>query len=477
MKIRMRMVIVRVAAGGLGLVAMCADLQAASARGPVALNVDAMPAPRPALRYTLGHEALDQIPGNAAIAYDRAIATISQSKEWAEDRGKCSEWLSASLDAFPGEAVADLLGRYQGSLEELVRASRHEQCDWQLPIRELGVHVQLPHLSNLRDAARLVALDARLRIKQQNHELALERLRVGMTLARHAGQGSTLVEGLVGLAIHGMMLDQLEALIQAPGAPNLYWALTDLPPASLNAWQSTRWERCFVYVHLPAFWEKRTQSVTAADLRQSIVGFQRISGRGFEKGILSEDEQASVMGAAAGVVLYPKARQSLIDQGRSAESIDTLPVAQVIADYIGGAYAQQRDNLFKWFALPYYQGRAGLDQAMKDLESGVAEDPAAHFISRMFLPALGRVAERFAQLDRRLAALRCVEAVRLHAASHEGRLPSVLGEIKEVPVPADPMSGQAFGYRQQGNSATLEAPLDLDQPAVLSAVYEITLRP
>jgi hypothetical protein len=477
MKIRIRREFIRLAVGVLGLAAVCASVNAASARAPVALNVDAMPAPRPALRYTLVHEALDQIPGNAAIAYDRAIATISQSKEWAEDRGKCSEWLSASLDAFPGEAVADLLDRYQGSLEELARASRHEQCDWQLPIRELGVHVQLPHLSNLRDAARLVALDARLRIKQQNHDLALDRLRVGMALARHVGQGSTLIEGLVGLAIHGLMLDQVEALVQAPDAPNLYWALTDLPPASLNAWQATRWERCFVYVHLPALRYDPTKPLTAADLHQSIVGFQRISGREFEGGMLSADERASVMSAAIGMALYPRARQSLIDQGRSAESVKVLPVAQVIADYIGGAYARQRDDLFKWFAIPYYQARAGLLQAVEDLGSGVVEDPAAHFISRMFLPALGRVAERFAQLDRRLAALRCVEAVRLHAASHEGRLPSVLDEIKEVPVPADPMSGQAFGYRISGSSAALEAPLDLGRPAELSTIYEITLRP
>jgi hypothetical protein len=230
-------------------------------------------------------------------------------------------------------------------------------------------------------------------------------------------------------------------------------------------------------VHLPALWEKRTRPVTAADLRQSVVGFQQMSGGGCRDGILSEDEQAMVISAAIGAAVYPRARQSLIDQGSTEESVNALPVAQVIADYVGDAYAQQRDNMFKWFALPYYQARAGLDQAMKELEAGVAEDPAAHFISRMLLPALGRVAQRFAQLDRRLAALRGVEAVRIHAASHKGELPSMLDEIKEVPIPSDPMSGHAFGYRQQGNSAALEAPLDLERPAELSVIYEITLRP
>ena len=54
------------------------------------------------------------------------------------------------------------------------------------------------------------------------------------------------------------------------------------------------------------------------------------------------------------------------------------------------------------------------------------------------------------RMDRRVAALRCVEAVRLYAAAHDGKLPPSLDEIKDVPVPRDPVDDKPFGYRLVG---------------------------
>jgi hypothetical protein len=48
-----------------------------------------------------------------------------------------------------------------------------------------------------------------------------------------------------------------------------------------------------------------------------------------------------------------------------------------------------------------------------------------------------------------------VEALRLYAAAHEGRLPATLDQITEVPVPLDPVSGRAFDYRLNGDTAVL----------------------
>ena len=42
------------------------------------------------------------------------------------------------------------------------------------------------------------------------------------------------------------------------------------------------------------------------------------------------------------------------------------------------------------------------------------------------------------RVERRMAALRVIEALRLHAAAHEGRLPDRLAEVREVPVPNGP---------------------------------------
>jgi len=72
-----------------------------------------------------------------------------------------------------------------------------------------------------------------------------------------------------------------------------------------------------------------------------------------------------------------------------------------------------------------------------------------------FLPAIGKVSAATAFLDRQIAALRCVEAIRLYAAAHDGKLPATLADIKEVPIPDDPMTGKPFDYKPEGDKAIL----------------------
>ena len=49
------------------------------------------------------------------------------------------------------------------------------------------------------------------------------------------------------------------------------------------------------------------------------------------------------------------------------------------------------------------------------------------------------------RIDRHVAALRVIEAIRLHAAAHDGAArPSRWIEITEVPVPEDPATGEPF---------------------------------
>jgi hypothetical protein len=59
-----------------------------------------------------------------------------------------------------------------------------------------------------------------------------------------------------------------------------------------------------------------------------------------------------------------------------------------------------------------------------------------------------------AGLDRRIAALRTIEAVRLHL-TEKGKLPEKLDDITVVPVPTDPLTGKPFEYRRDGAAARL----------------------
>jgi hypothetical protein len=49
--------------------------------------------------------------------------------------------------------------------------------------------------------------------------------------------------------------------------------------------------------------------------------------------------------------------------------------------------------------------------------------------------------------DRAIALFRVVEALRMHAATHEAKLPATLEAIEAVPIPVDVLSGKPFAYR------------------------------
>jgi hypothetical protein len=80
------------------------------------------------------------------------------------------------------------------------------------------------------------------------------------------------------------------------------------------------------------------------------------------------------------------------------------------------------------------------------------------------------------RLDRHLAALQCIEAMRLYTASHNGKFPDALTEITEVSVPNDPVSRKPFVYRRTGSKAVLEAPAPKGADAKEAMRYELNLK-
>jgi len=62
------------------------------------------------------------------------------------------------------------------------------------------------------------------------------------------------------------------------------------------------------------------------------------------------------------------------------------------------------------------------------------------------------------RVDRHIASLRCIEALRLHATEHDGTFPETLRQMSNVTIPLDPARGKPFIYRRGGDGAVLEAP-------------------
>jgi hypothetical protein len=114
---------------------------------------------------------------------------------------------------------------------------------------------------------------------------------------------------------------------------------------------------------------------------------------------------------------------------------------------------------------------------MKEVARARAEMTEGLPIASNFLPGLGRVALAQARTERRIAALRCVEAIRLYAAAYNGRLPAALGDITQVPIPPDPVTGKGFDYKASGSRATLYGPPPPGEAGIASGLkYELTLQ-
>ena|GEM_PF-403355 len=78
------------------------------------------------------------------------------------------------------------------------------------------------------------------------------------------------------------------------------------------------------------------------------------------------------------------------------------------------------------------------------------------------------------RVDQHIAALRCVELVRLHAA-RRGTLPDSLGQITGVTIPTDPVIGKKFAYRRDRQRAFLTGSIPDGGDATDTTRYELTL--
>ena len=90
-----------------------------------------------------------------------------------------------------------------------------------------------------------------------------------------------------------------------------------------------------------------------------------------------------------------------------------------------------------------------------------ADDPL--FLARLLLPAVQQAMAAEIRLQSNLAAIQTIEALRMHAAAHEGQLPRTLEETI-VPVPLNPATDKPFPYELNDGVATLMVPAPAGQP-------------
>jgi hypothetical protein len=350
-------------------------------------------------------------------------------------------------------------------------------------LREEGIGILLPDVQGLREIARMLQMRARFQLFDGKLDDAQYTLQTGLMLGRHTMNGPTLIQSLVGIAITAIMLGEVEEWIGRPGTPNLYWPLTDLPRPYADLRRPLEGEKLFLYQLLPGLGDKasrdRLEPMPLDQLRKMPNLIFHLADAGPSQSGPS-DWQVRMLYSAFVARMYPEARQKLIQRGADPKKVDRLPMLQVLMLEEVYNYERLYDAMVKWYGTPYWRARAGFaraEQDVKRLKVESSELKSGGILASLLLPAMAKVVFASARTERQIDVLRCLEALRLYAAAHDGKLPARLEDIREVPIPIDPVTGKPFEYRQEGDRATLFAPAPPgDRPNAGNAVkYEITL--
>lgn len=149
-----------------------------------------------------------------------------------------------------------------------------------------------------------------------------------------------------------------------------------------------------------------------------------------------------------------------------------MPAAQAVLMDWDNQYREAFDERVRLTYLPYwaaYPELKKLNASKKGLDIPIFGG---------IMPAIDRVWFSRVKHERHLAILRTIEALRLYAASHEGRFPAKLADMTETPVPVDPVTGVDFEYTSTEDKATLRAPTPTgEEPTTGSSLnYTLTLK-
>jgi hypothetical protein len=354
------------------------------------------------------------------------------------------ELLKGPLDQVTSQKTGHL-GLPLERLEVIHIAARRQQCNWEMPYREQGISTLLPHLGPMRDVARSLAIQARAAINQRDFDEALRILQTGLGMSQHLNEDAVLVQQLVGAAITRIMLDRVDEIIGSRGSPNLYWSLAQLPRPIHDIRPTLGWERK-VFSHIfPSYTEENLEALTAADFRKGVQTLNGVMG-----GRPQGDEFGMVMIA---LKAYPEAKRFLGERGMPADKVEALEPHQAIALAMSRGHREAIDELVKLHGLPFWQAQGEMKKVEKDFENSRMQQPWNPMLQ--LLPALSMANQRLVQVDRKIASLQLVEALRAHVATN-GRFPASLDDLKDTPAPIDPMTGGAFKYELRGDIATID---------------------
>ena len=478
----------------------------------IELTISPAAEPIPALKYELMPRFADQTPGNAADIYQQAFAMMAQvvEKHKPHDPNLVSQFENnlyelqkAPLTDENKILFTQTLDAVQDVLDLIEQGSHCEICDWQIPLRSNDVKRTFLNKFTRRVGMAL-AVKAHFQIENKQFGQAIETLKTGLTYSHHIACSGETFGMIVAIDISRMMLAQVEFLINSPDCPNLYWALSNLPVPFIDRQTALRYERDKLYIMFPVLRQIEKQKLTEKDasnlfLTLAITSMNRDND--YKSKPFRENEEQIIIQK-----LYRPAVSFLKDQGYSEQQIMSYAPVHAILIHQLHDLDNILDSFYKWSAKPGQQAYQGSETAFENLQvkqkpmHNILEDrnfgqlwlnmmddfgtlqfdperhqSLAHFITAELM-GIGRFHQLTTRVNQKIAALQCVEAIRIHAAEHN-ILPPTLEDITSVPVPIDPMTHSKFLYQLDNGIAILTSSANpiSEYPDYLLR-YEIKLR-
>ena len=434
---------------------------------------------KPAFAYRLFPVATERKDGNAVPIYLRLNfeQTDAARKDWRETPSK---WNALPVEQIPLAEAKAFLGLYQNFYRQFELGARRKTADWNYTVDQGSViDILLPDAQSMRGYTPMMVLKARVELAEGKFTAAAHSLETGFAFSQHVGNGPFLINRLVGLACANQFTDAALDFVAVPDAPNLYWPLSALPRPLIDLRDSFELEQAVLELQIPELadlgrprspeqWDAvlkkvrlETQRLTMDEVKNNNQRFKPIPGT-------APDDLASKSPDLA------RARTYIMDHRKlSAANVSAMPPAQVLLLYMVDTYHNFRDDAFKATYLPFLASRRVSADAEARLKA--APETEARRLPDALLPAIDKLMISQTRLERKIAALRVIEALRMHAASHDGQLPEKLGDITLVPVPDDPGTGKAFEYQRDGEIATLIGRIPNEKPEATSLRYRLVM--
>lgn len=474
--VHMRFCSLSLAGFALASLAVGQELEADPNQPPVVkLTLHPAAPAKPALKYRLLPDRIDQQPGNAAQFYYRAQLMFAQNsgrqayeKELAEHSER---WFSEPCDGEVREQIKKWLAQFPSNASsQLYEATHREECNFDYRLRERNgieiIQFLLPEIQEMRGFGRHLMLKARVAIAERRYDDAVESFRMGYQMGRDTGSEPLLINGLVGIAIAGLMNAEVEDWIGSPDSPNLYWSLTSIPKPLVDLRPALEQEARFPEMMFPFLKDAETSGRSPEEW-QRVLGdaVQQISSNFGQSASQPEPSvleklQSGLAVTALIMRAYPVAKEELKKSGFDADKLEKMPVAQVVAIHMHRMIREIGDEFSKGAYLPTRQREeyyAELDERMQNERMMGPNSREVIPLAALLMPAVGHALSAQTRLERDFAALQTLEAIRAHLAE-TGALPEKLSDIKSVPVPLNPATNEPFEYRLADGKATLEVP-------------------